>query len=65
MTPDEMRDAIDTQASQLRLCVSALRLASNILLDHQLKIAQYFETLVKEIERNVPIKPKAFSLKSV
>jgi len=29
-------------------------MASDALLDHQPKMAQYFETLMKEIERNTP-----------
>ncbi|MCL2623792.1 MAG: hypothetical protein FWD31_09015 [Planctomycetaceae bacterium] len=65
MTQKEMRDTIDILTSQLRLCVSALVLASDALLDHQPKMVQYFETLIKEIERNIPIKPKACSLKPV
>jgi len=63
MTPEEMSDTIDILTSQLRVCVSALGMASDALLDHQPKIAQYFETLVIEIERNTPktrsLKPEA------
>ena len=61
MTTKEMRDTIAILTSQLRLCVSALGLASDALLDHQPKMGQYFETLMKEIERNTP---KTRSLKS-
>ena len=54
MTTKEMKKLINDLASQLRLCVSALGMASDALLDHQPKMAQYFETLMKEIERNTP-----------
>ncbi|MCL2349576.1 MAG: hypothetical protein FWC50_15100 [Planctomycetaceae bacterium] len=50
MTQKEMKKMINDMASQLRLCVSALGLASDVLQEHQPKLVQFFETLIEEIE---------------
>jgi hypothetical protein len=50
MTQKEMRELIDILTSQLRLCVSALGMASDVLHNYQPRLVQHFETLIEEIE---------------
>jgi len=50
MTTKEMKKLINDLASQLRLCVSALGMASDVLLLHQPRLVQHLETLIEEIE---------------
>ena len=50
MTPKEMKKLINDLASQLRLCISALGMASEVLNDHESRMVQFFETLIEEIE---------------
>ena len=47
---NEMKKLINDMASQLRLCISALGLASDVLNDHQPRLVHLFETLIEEIE---------------
>ena len=49
-TPQELKKLINDLASQLRLCISALGMASDVLLIHYPRMVQHFETLIEEIE---------------
>jgi len=48
-----MKKMINDLAAQLRLCASALGLASDVLQEYQPKLVQHFETLIEEIERRL------------
>jgi hypothetical protein len=50
MTQKDLKKIIKDLSAQLRLCVSALGLASDTLLNYQPRMVQHFETLIEEIE---------------